>query len=85
MKTQIIQIGNSKGVRIPKPLLEESGLKGEVEMILKDNEIVLRPIHEARESWDSAFKKMAQNKDDQLLDREEVESPSDWDDSEWTW
>ncbi|WP_020403474.1 AbrB/MazE/SpoVT family DNA-binding domain-containing protein [Gracilimonas tropica] len=85
MKTKIIRIGNSQGVRIPKPLIEESGITKEIEMILRDNEIVLRSAETIRKDWDSSFKKMAEQGDDVLLDQEEAEESSDWDKSEWTW
>ena len=85
MKTKLIRIGNSQGVRIPKPLIEESGLTKEIEMILRDNEIVLRSAETIREDWDSSFKKMAEQSDDVLLDQKEIEKPSDWDETEWTW
>jgi antitoxin MazE len=85
MKTKIIRIGNSQGVRIPKPLIEESGITDEIEMILRDNEIVLRSAETIRKDWDASFEKMAEQGDDALLDQEEIEKPSDWDESEWTW
>lgn len=85
MKTKLIRIGNSQGVRIPKPVIEEIGLSGEIEMILEDNQIILRSAEEIRKNWDKAFKKMAENQDDQLLDEAETEQPSEWDETEWTW
>lgn len=85
MKTKIIRIGNSQGVRIPKPLIEESGITEEIEMILRDNEIVLRSAETTRKDWEAAFEKMAEQGDDVLLDQEEIEKPSDWDEAEWTW
>ncbi len=85
MKTKLIRIGNSQGVRIPKPVIEEIGLSEEIEMILKDNEIILRSAEQTRKGWDSAFEKMAKEDDDQLIDKEEVELPSKWDKTEWTW
>jgi len=85
MKTKLIRIGNSQGVRIPKPLIEESGLSGEIEMILRDNEIVLRSAEETRKNWDEAFEEMARRGDDRLLDQEEIERSSEWDETEWTW
>ncbi|MEX0648242.1 MAG: AbrB/MazE/SpoVT family DNA-binding domain-containing protein [Balneolaceae bacterium] len=85
MKTKIIRIGNSQGVRIPKPLIEQSGLSDEIEMILRDNEIVLRSVDETRKDWDQLFEEMAKQGDDSLLDQEYVEQPSEWDESEWTW
>jgi len=85
MKTKIIRIGNSQGVRIPKPLIEESGITEEIEMILRDNEIVLRSAETTRKDWEASFEKMAELGDDSLLDQEEIEKPSDWDEAEWTW
>lgn len=85
MKTKLIRIGNSQGVRIPKPLIEESGLSEEIEMILRDNEIVLRSAEETRKDWDERFEEMARQGDDQLLDQEDIERPSEWDETEWTW
>lgn len=85
MKTKIIRIGNSQGVRIPKPLIEESGITDEIEMILRDNEIVLRSAETTRKNWEASFKKMAEQGDDVLLDEKEIEKPSKWDETDWTW
>jgi antitoxin MazE len=85
MKTKLIRIGNSQGVRIPKPLIEESGLSEEIEMILRDNEIVLRSAEQTRKDWDEAFEEMARQGDDRLLDQDDVEQPGEWDETEWTW
>ncbi|MCC5933310.1 MAG: AbrB/MazE/SpoVT family DNA-binding domain-containing protein [Balneolales bacterium] len=85
MKTKLIRIGNSQGVRIPKPLIEESGLSGEIEMILRDNEIVLRAAEPSRKGWNAAFRKMAAQADDQLEDWSGSEPNSEWDETEWSW
>lgn len=85
MKTKLIRIGNSQGVRIPKPLIEESGITDEIEMVLRDNEIILRPADSTRANWDESFKKMAEEGDDVLADQKEVEHPTEWDETEWTW
>ena len=83
MKTNIVTIGNSKGIRIPKPLLEQSGIADEVEMEAEDGQIVIRAVRHPREGWDAAFAKMARNGDDKLLD--DVPSTSTWDEEEWEW
>jgi antitoxin MazE len=85
MKAKLIRIGNSQGVRIPKPLIEESGITEEIEMVLRDNEIVLRSADKTRKDWELSFRKMADQGDDALLDQKEVEKTSDWDESEWEW
>lgn len=85
MKTKLIPIGNSQGVRIPKPFIEGSGITGEIEMILRENEIILRAAQSTRKGWDDSFKRMAEQQDDSLLDEEVIHKAADWDDEEWTW
>ena len=85
MKTKLIRIGNSRGVRIPKSLIEQSGLSEDIELILKDNEIVLRSTNGPRKNWEQAFRKMAEQGDDQLLDEDMANVTNEWDESEWTW
>lgn len=85
MIAKVIKIGNSKGVRIPKHLLEESGVENEVEIEVKGNNIILRPSHEARKNWDAAFQSMSENEDDVLLDKEHLTNSTSWDKEEWDW
>ncbi|HXH09053.1 MAG TPA: AbrB/MazE/SpoVT family DNA-binding domain-containing protein, partial [Alphaproteobacteria bacterium] len=70
MKTRIIKIGNSQGIRIPKVLLEQSGLDEEVELEVHDARIVIRPADRPRQGWEEAFRSMAEAEDDQLLDED---------------
>jgi len=84
LRTRIIKIGNSQGIRIPKPLLEQAGLGEEVELELQENRIVIRPAANPREGWDEAFKLMAARGDDALLD-EDLTGTTDWDQKEWEW
>jgi antitoxin MazE len=84
MKTRIIKIGNSQGIRIPRVLLEQSGLGEEVELEVQDAQIVIRPAERPRQGWDEAFRSMAEHADDQLLD-EELTGQSRWDEDEWQW
>ena len=49
MKTRIIRIGNSQGICIPKPLLEQTGLRGEVEITARDDSLIIRPARRPRE------------------------------------
>ncbi len=85
MKTKVVKIGNSRGIRIPKSLIHESGLKDEVELEVSDGQIIIKPISANRESWDAAFKKMAKKREDILLDNESILSQSKWDQEEWEW
>lgn len=68
MKTRIVAIGSSRGIRIPKSLLEQTGLSGEVEISAEAYALVIRPIKKPRGDWAKAFQKMARNGDDALLD-----------------
>ncbi len=84
MKTHIVRIGNSQGVRIPKPLLEQTGLQGEVEITAEDGSLVIRPVKKPRDGWAAAFQEMARRGDDDLLD-EVAPTLSAWDEDEWEW
>jgi antitoxin MazE len=84
MKTRIVSIGNSQGIRIPKALLEQTGLRGEVELSVEENSLVIRPARRPRAGWAAAFRKMAQRGDDALLD-DPPPSLSTWDETEWEW
>ena len=83
MKTRIVPIGNSQGIRIPKPLLEQTGLAGEVEISAAGGTLVIRPVKRPRAGWAAAFQEMARRGDDALLDV--APSLSDWDEGEWEW
>lgn len=67
MEKAIIKIGNSKGLRLSKTVLEKYNIKDKVEMILEKGHIVIKPIHSPRKNWEKAFKEMRDNNDDQLL------------------
>ena len=82
MKAQIIQIGNSQGIRIPKMLLEESKLSGEVELEVQKDGILIRSARKPRADWDARFKEWVDNDDDQL---QEGNSPTVFEKKEWQW
>lgn len=85
MKTKIIQIGNSQGIRIPKVLLEQSGINGEVKLEVLRGQIIIRPVRKARQGWAEACRVMAERGDDKLLDKETLAYQSSWDKTEWVW
>ena len=82
IKTRIVKIGNSQGIRIPKPLLEQSGIHAEVEIEVQGASLIIRPAARARVGWDEAFATMSERHDDVLLD--DV-SPTSWEQVEWEW
>ena len=82
IRTRIIKIGNSQGIRIPKTLLEQSGIQTEVEIGIDGDRLTIRPLPQLRGGWDEAFAMMSLQKDDDLLD--DV-NPTDWERVEWEW
>lgn len=67
MKVSVIKIGNSKGIRLSKVLLEKYEITDKVELVLEKEQIILKPIVQPRKNWESAFAEMHLNGDDKLL------------------
>ena len=67
MEIPIIPIGNSKGIRLSKTLIQKYDLTDSVELILNEEYIILKPVSKPRKDWEEAFKEMHENKDDKLL------------------
>lgn len=82
MNTRLVRIGNSRGVRIPKPLIEEAGLDEEVQLRVVDGGIMIEPAPRARTSWGGDARLVRERGDDGLLDEP---APTAFDDSEWEW
>ncbi|MCK4338766.1 MAG: AbrB/MazE/SpoVT family DNA-binding domain-containing protein [Candidatus Cloacimonetes bacterium] len=82
MKTTIIPIGNSKGIRIPKAIIEQCHIEKDVDLEIKDGKIIIMPIkYKPREDWEKAFKMMHDSHDDQLI----VDDNIDLEIGEWEW
>lgn len=84
MKSKLIRIGNSRGVRIPKSILEQVRLGDEFEMIAVQDEIILRPARKPREGWEEKFRLMAAHGDD-ALHGDEHGAATAFDRDEWEW
>lgn len=84
MRARIIKIGNSQGLRIPKPVLEQTGIIDDVEIAVEKNQIIIRPVQSPREGWENAFKMMQESGDDTLL-IDDIDISSSWDEEEWQW
>ncbi len=67
MEIPIIQIGNSKGIRLAKTILERYQITDKVELIFEEGYLILKPAHHPREGWESAFEEMHERGDDELL------------------
>ena len=83
MRARVIKIGNSQGLRIPKPILDQTGIKDDVEIEVEKNQIIIRPVKNAREGWDAAFKMMGETGDDEPILDETISHS--WDEEEWQW
>ena len=81
MKTRIVRIGNSQGVRIPKPLLEQAGLPEEVDVAAENGRIVITPATRPRATWAEAAAS-ARTRDETQLD---APTSTRFDETEWTW
>jgi antitoxin MazE len=82
--TRIVNIGNSRGIRIPKLLLDRLGPVEEIELAIEQDQLIIRPIHHVRAGWDEQFAVMAAAGDDRLLDGDSL-SLTAWDAEEWVW
>ena len=83
MKTELVQIGNSRGIRIPKPLIEQCGLGDVVELRVQNDCLVISPERRPRQGWEEAFCMAGPPiHDDMLL---EAAEPSEFDRKEWQW
>lgn len=80
MDLSIIQIGNSKGIRLPKTIIEKYNLVDTVELLLEKDFIILKPKTSPRKNWEKSFKKMHDNGDDKSLitDFFEDENLEEW-------
>ncbi|MCF8227167.1 MAG: AbrB/MazE/SpoVT family DNA-binding domain-containing protein [Bacteroidales bacterium] len=80
MEVSIIRIGNSKGIRFSKTILEKYNLKDKVDITLDKDQIIIKPSSTPRKGWENSFKKMAENGDDRLLfnDVFEDENLEEW-------
>jgi antitoxin MazE len=84
MRTNIIRIGNSQGIRIPKILLEKSHLGTEVELEVENEKIIIRSASHPRHGWSEKFQLMAKSGDDKLIDID-LSGETEWDKDEWEW
>ncbi len=82
VRARIIKIGNSRGVRIPKALIDQVGFGTEVELEAVKDHLVIRPTTRPRSGWEDRFRSMAEKGDDRLPDKP---VPSQWDENEWQW
>ena len=84
IKTNVVKIGNSQGIRIPKTILEQCHLNRDVELEPRGNHLVVRSVAKPRAGWDEAFQRMAERGDDTMLDGDSF-AETLWEKDEWQW
>jgi antitoxin MazE len=91
LTAKIIRIGNSRGIRLPKAVIEQAGLEDNVEIAVRGEEVILRSAGRPRAGWAKAFRKALADLPPDFLERERVEwanwqnMPNDFDEKGWTW
>lgn len=83
MRAHIIKIGNSQGLRIPKSILEQTGIRDDVEIEVEKDQIIIRPVRDVRGGWDAAFRVMGEKNDDEPIIDDNI--AHSWDEQEWQW
>ncbi len=82
MIVSVISIGNSKGIRLPKTLLNQLQISDKLDLEVEDQKIILKPVpNNPRAGWNSAFKDMHEKNEDQLL----INERSDSEGFQWEW
>jgi antitoxin MazE len=82
MKARLVRIGNSRGVRLPKPLIEEAGLEDDVELLVRDGAIVIASAMRPRTGWAAAAKRLHHRDKNRLPD---PPVSTRFDEEEWEW
>lgn len=82
MRARLVRIGNSRGVRLPKPVIEEAGLSEEVEIRVRAGTVVITSVAEPRAGWSDAARRLHESGEDRLIDQP---TPTRFDEEEWEW
>jgi antitoxin MazE len=88
MKTELVRIGNSRGVRIPKPFIEQCGLGETVELRIANDCLIISPGRQPRQGWDEAFRASGHAASDRAAHDElllEIGEPNEFDHKKWRW
>ncbi len=82
VQARAVRIGNSRGIRIPRALIDEARLGETVELSVVEGALVVRSAAQARQGWEAAFQQMAAAGEDALFD---AETATEFDEAEWEW
>lgn len=83
MKTELVRIGNSRGIRIPKPIIEQCGLGETVEVRVENDCLIVSPERRPRQGWSDAFRRSGHSTHDELM--LEATEPNEFDREDWRW
>jgi antitoxin MazE len=83
IKTKLVRIGNSRGIRVPRVLVEQAGLEGELELEVRHKRLIVRSAATPRQGWEERFREMSRRGHDRLLWPEAP--PTSFDEKEWKW
>jgi antitoxin MazE len=83
MRIELVRIGNSRGIRIPKPIIEQCGLGDTVELRVEKDRLVIAPARGVRKGWKEAFAAAGPSRHDRLL--LDAVGRNKFDKEEWTW
>jgi len=80
MEVSVVKIGNSKGIRFSKTIIERYNIRDTVDLILDKGQIIIKPLSRPRKGWEKTFMDMHANGDDTLLipDVFEDENLDEW-------
>jgi antitoxin MazE len=82
MLASVVQIGNSRGIRLPKKILHELNIKDKVEFIINKDALIIKGVKKRpRQGWSEVFAKMHEDKTDKLLLPETIDNET----FEWVW
>jgi antitoxin MazE len=83
LKAELVRIGNSRGIRIPKPFIEQCGLGETVELRVANDCLIISPERQPRQGWNDAFRASGRALDDELM--LEIAEPNEFDRKKWRW
>lgn len=81
MKARLVRIGNSRGIRLPKAVIDQVGLEDEVELRVEEQRLIIMPVTRVRAGWAEAIEAMGAEPASQLG----PSSPTRFDETEWRW
>lgn len=84
LRSRLIRIGNSRGLRLPRSVIEQAGLEDDVTITVGEGEVVIRPLRHPRAGWEEALQHLGPPEED--LDLQALRAlPTEFDEAEWTW